>query len=399
MVKIHEIELSAEINDLYVEDEYEFVSLIPMLDSQPLGKINFRAIEEKYFTKDFLINMISVNSGGKFLAKKLFEKIDDSFKNYKPGISVIVCTRDRAESLVMCLKSLTELDYPSFEVIVVDNCTKDDSVFKVAKKFNARYVREDTPGLDYARNKGIKEAGYDIVAFIDDDAIASKGWLNGIALGFVNSKISAVTGLTLPAELNTYAQIDFEFYGGMSKGFNSFTITKSSLNSKNRFWSSAWGVGTNMAFRKNIFDNIGSFNVALDVGTPTCGGGDIEMFQRVVSFGYNLRYEPTAFVKHFHRKEYPALKKQIFNNGKSFPAYLFTVYKYAKGERLVLLKFAFIDWLLKWLILRIIKSVLRFDRKTFSFACNEFLGAVIAPFSYLKSIKKYYLEKIQIKPI
>ncbi len=393
MIKIHEIELSSEINDLYMEDRYDAVLLVPMLNGIPLGKIQIPIDDKNVFDEEFLTDKISANVGGKFLTKKLFEKIDATIKKNRPAISVVVCTRDRATSLKVCLKSLVELDYPAYEVIVVDNCTKDDSVFQVAEKFNVKYVRENKPGLDYARNRGIREASFDIVAFIDDDAIASGGWLNGIALGFNNPQIFAVTGLTLPAELESDAQVDFELYGGMSKGYNSFTISKSSLNSQNRFWSSAWGVGTNMAFRKKLFDTIGDFNVALDVGTPTCGGGDIEMFQRTVSFGYKLRYEPSALVKHFHRKEYAALKKQIFNNGKSFPAYLLTVNKYTKNEKLQLLNFAFVDWLLKWLIFRMIKSILKLDRKTFLFAYNEFIGALFSPFSYIKSTRKNFILK------
>lgn len=385
MIKIVEIELSEGLNDFYVEDKYEFVLLTVFYKNRVLETIKVPVNGKYYFTKEFLIETISLKSGDKVLREKLFEKIEENITRIKPGISVIVCTRDRANSLEVCLKSLKEIDYPEYEVIVVDNCTKDDSVLKVTQKFNVKYVKENIPGLDWARNRGIIESSFDIIAFIDDDAIASKEWLNGIALGFNDSDIMAVTGLTLPAELETPAQVDFELYGGMGKGFYPFTISKPKLKSTNRFWSSAWGVGANMAFRKTIINKIGGFDVSLDVGTPTCGGGDIEMFQRVVVFGYKLRYEPLALVKHYHRKDYKALRKQIFNNGKSFPAYLLSIKEYSQGEQFSLLKFAVIDWLLKWHIVRIVKSILQSDRKTLILAYYEIMGSLASLFSYSKS--------------
>ncbi|MCX6151707.1 MAG: glycosyltransferase [Ignavibacteriales bacterium] len=393
--KIVDIDLSEVINPIFVEKRFEELLLVAMWKHKPLGKLVMEIPTNRAFDEDQIFEILAEDFGDKLWEEEISGRLRDinSTKlNELPGISVIVCSRDRAEWLRRCLESLKNLDYQKYEVVVVDNCTKDSSTFNVVKESGFRYVKESKPGLDWARNKGIEEANYNLVAFIDDDAIASKGWLNGIEKAFENEEIMAVTGLVLPAELETEAQSNFEIYGGMSKGFSGFTIRKENLNYKTRFWSSSWGVGANMAFRKILFNKIGLFDVALDVGTPTAGGGDIEFFQRVVSSGYILRYEPSALVKHFHRKDDISLKNQIFNNGKSFPAYLISVFKNIKQNRMNLVWFAFYSWFLRWLLFRLIKSNLTLDRKTFFFAFTEMRGT-------LGSLKAYYQSRLSTKKL
>ena len=67
--------------------------------------------------------------------------------------------------------------------------------------------------------------------------------------------------------------------------------------------SGAYGTGANMAFRRSLFHQIGFFDPALDVGTVTNGGGDLDMFYRVIQEGHTLVYEPRAIVRHRHRRD------------------------------------------------------------------------------------------------
>jgi len=308
-----------------------------------------------------------------------------------PPISVLVCTRNRPVSLERCLGSLSELNYPQFEVVVVDNCSNDRfSVDRVVRRFEFRYVYEEHQGLNWARNRGCQEAQYDIVSFIDDDAIALPGWLKGIAHGFKNQSTMVVTGMVLPAEVETPAQHEFELYGGMNKGFKPYSVKYSLLDRHQRFWASNWGVGTNMAIKKRLIETIGEFDVALDVGTPTRGGGDIEFFYRAVSNGYTIQYEPKAVVKHFHRRDYPSLKRQIYNNGRSFVAYLLTIWRKEPHNRPALLGFALRDWIWKWLLRRLLANAVWYDKLIFKLAFSEILGALSGFSAYRQSqnIKK-----------
>ena len=143
---------------------------------------------------------------------------------------MIVCTRDRPGELEDCLTALASLKYPSYEVLVVDNASIDERTAAVAARFGVRYVRESRPGLDWARNRGIRESRYSIIAFIDDDARADPNWLSALARAFEDCQVDAVTGLVAPLELETEAQQLYEFaYGGMGKGFESRHLDRSLL--------------------------------------------------------------------------------------------------------------------------------------------------------------------------
>jgi hypothetical protein len=121
-----------------------------------------------------------------------------------------------------------------------------------------------------------------------------------------------------------------------------------------------FGTGANMAFRRAVFTHIGMFDPALDVGTPTNGGGDLDAFFRVLKHGYTLVYEPTAVVHHRHRRTYAALRQQLANNGIGLYAYLVRSAQAYPDERLALLLQG-IWWLLFWNIGRLLYTLVRPD--------------------------------------
>jgi GT2 family glycosyltransferase len=271
-------------------------------------------------------------------------------------ISVIVCTRGRPEKLRDCLEQLGRVDYPNYELIVVENVPVDSQVRDITSHFGARYVAEARPGLNWARNCGLQHAGHGLVAFIDDDARADRRWLSALNQAFSDDEVMAVTGLVMPLELETSAQTYFEFiYGGMGKGFVPRSWRREQISSSTLLWASRFGVGTNMGFRKTVFEAIGAFDVALDVGTATRGGGDVEMFHRLVARGHLLRYEPEAVVWHQHRKEFSELRRQLFNNGCSTWPYLFTCWRNATVPRVAILKFGLRQALGWWLLRRLLR--------------------------------------------
>ncbi|WP_028324665.1 glycosyltransferase family 2 protein [Desulfatirhabdium butyrativorans] len=244
-------------------------------------------------------------------------------------VTIAVCTRDRAADLDLCLGSLCRLDYPDLEVIVVDNAPATEATARlVAGRYpSVRYVREPRPGLDWARNRAIIEAQGEIIAFTDDDVVVDPHWVSALINVFAeNPAAMAVTGLVLPYELETEAQWLFELYGGFNRGFDPkwVHLGKGSLKSavKLHGGTGKFGTGANMAFRRELFERIGYFDPALDVGTATNGGGDLEMFFRVIREGYGLVYDPGAIVWHRHRREYGRLLAQLESWGTGFAAYL-----------------------------------------------------------------------------
>lgn len=112
-------------------------------------------------------------------------------------ISVIVITRNRAESLKDALISLTRQSRQPDEVIVVDNASADHTkevILSFADRLNIKYVYEATRGIPHARNAGITNATGDIIAFIDDDCVAGEGWLKYVEIPFVRDPNVGVVG-------------------------------------------------------------------------------------------------------------------------------------------------------------------------------------------------------------
>lgn len=121
--------------------------------------------------------------------------------NIFPKVAVGVCTYNRSNDLKRLLNSLKKLNYPNFEIIVVDNNSNDDTE-KVAKSFsNVKYVREERQGLAYARNKLLDtcDESIEFLGILDDDETVNPDWIEKMLECFnLNDKIVAVGGPYLP---------------------------------------------------------------------------------------------------------------------------------------------------------------------------------------------------------
>src|ERR1700722_18436229 len=197
-----------------------------------------------------------------------------------PPATVIICTRDRTERLGRCLAAVLGQDYPDFEVIVVDNAPTDDGVADLIAGRRAagtngvplRRVVEDRPGLSWARNTGLAAASGRIVAYLDDDEHPDRHWLAELARGFTLGRgVVGVSGLVLPAVLDTPAQRLYEQFGGHSKG-RGLTAEVFDAASHARqhplYPLPAFGVGASMAFDREALLRIGGVGVALGAGPP-----------------------------------------------------------------------------------------------------------------------------------
>jgi glycosyltransferase involved in cell wall biosynthesis len=248
---------------------------------------------------------------------EVFERIKAEEANVPRPVhaaSVVICTRDRPEELKRCLASLPLQTYPPREVIVVDNASRDQRTREVALAAGAVYVREDRPGLDFARNTGARHATASVVAYTDDDVLLHPKWLERLVAGFDTPEIAAVTGLVLPAELATEAQLHFEAYWGFGKGYVRRDFDAKLFAEYRDTVFPAWevGAGASMAFRREIFDLVGFFDERLDVGQAGCSG-DSEFWYRLVARGFCCRYEPRCVAFHFHRRTMDGLSSQIFH--------------------------------------------------------------------------------------
>jgi len=276
-----------------------------------------------------------------------------------PAVTVVVCTRDRPARLARALDAIAHLDPPADEVIVVDNAPGTDETAKLVAAYPAmRRVLEPVPGLDRARARGAREARCAIVAFTDDDAAVDRGWVGALRRAFRDPEVDAVTGLVLPLELETPAQALFERYGGFGRGFVRQRYRVDLAGGERpvaHAGTGKFGTGANMAFRRSLFDRIGSFDPALDVGTPANGGGDLEMFYRVISGGHTLVYEPSAIVRHAHRRTLPELREQLANHGVGFYAFLTRTAQRNPGDAFALARFG-AWWFWRWSVRRLLQT-------------------------------------------
>jgi GT2 family glycosyltransferase len=265
--------------------------------------------------------------------------IEDELAGKRPqtpalDLTLAICTRDRPELLGACLASILRVQEAAprrFQVMVVDNAPSTPATRDlVASLEGVRYVREPRPGLDFARNRALAEVRSKFVAFVDDDAVLDRGWLGGLEDAWAHDPAAVcVTGLVLPYELATAAQIAFEGSGGFRRGFQRIRYAGLHIDRVPGYplWVGRFGSGCNMAFRVDDLRRLGGFDEALDTGPPLPGGGDLDIFYRVLRAGHALVYEPRALVFHRHRRDRRALRHQYWTWGTSFMAFLHKTYR------------------------------------------------------------------------
>jgi glycosyltransferase involved in cell wall biosynthesis len=261
-----------------------------------------------------------------------------------PFISVVICTRDRADQLAICLSHVERQAYPRFEVVVVDNAptTGDVRVLVEGRPGGVtyRFTVEPRGGLSWARNAGIAAASGEIVAFLDDDEEPDPHWLAGIAGGFARGEdIGCVTGMILPLRLDTEVQEWFEWNGGHSKGrgFSPAIFAKDGPQSP-LYPLPPFGAGGNMAFRRETLARIGGFDVAMGAGTPARASEDTLALTLVLLAGYRIAYEPAAFLRHDHYAEVDGLERQLSGYGTGLTAYYAALLRHRPSVILGLLK-------------------------------------------------------------
>jgi glycosyltransferase involved in cell wall biosynthesis len=255
-----------------------------------------------------------------------------------PPATVIVCTRGRTSVLGACLDAVVTLEYPDFEVVVVDNAPADDSVASLVDGRSwpvpVRRVVEPRPGLAWARNAGLRAAKGRIVAYLDDDERPDRHWLAELVRGFTLADgVAGVSGSVLPATLDTAAQCLFERFGGHSKG-RGFTPEVfdavrpgggSAAGARTRqhplYPLPPFGVGASMAFDRSVLDGIGGFDVALGAGTPAPAGEDTAAICDLMLSGATFVYWPGAIMWHSHRRTMPELERQLFGYGAGLTAF------------------------------------------------------------------------------
>jgi glycosyltransferase involved in cell wall biosynthesis len=248
-----------------------------------------------------------------------------------PFVSVVVPTRERTEQLRSCLASIFALRYPRYEVIVVDNAPRTAATEELVKGFAAgavpvTYLLEPRRGASAARNRGLRSASGELVAFADDDVVVDPHWLAAISEAFdVTDDVGCVTGPVLPLHFETPAQAWTEQFAEFRTGFAQELFDLREHRSQRPLYPynpGVFGSGGSMAFRKETLREVGGFDTALGPATPARSGEELAAFLGVILRGHRLVFEPDALVRHAETLDYGGLRRRAYAYGVGLSAYL-----------------------------------------------------------------------------
>jgi glycosyltransferase involved in cell wall biosynthesis/GT2 family glycosyltransferase len=259
------------------------------------------------------------------------ERLD--FLDRAPTATVVICTRDRPDSVRTTLGSILACRYPAsrWEIVVVDNAAEGDAVVDlVEREFRGevpvRAVREPEPGLSHARNRGLAAANGEIVVFADDDVLVDRDWLLRLTAAFeAGDRVGASSGLTLPEVLATPTQRWTEGFGGRVGDFGQRVFDLDDPPPDRPlfpFTVGELGAGRNMAFRREALVELGGFDVALGPGAIAHDGDDIEALLRTLLSGRQIAHDPKAIVWHAHPEDYAELEQRVWGYGVGYTACL-----------------------------------------------------------------------------
>jgi O-antigen biosynthesis protein len=216
-----------------------------------------------------------------------------------PAISVVVCTYNGSRTIRDTMEGLRKLEYPNFEVIVVNDGSKDGAE-KIAAEYGFKVITTENRGLSSARNTGMRAAKGEIVAYIDDDARPDPHWLTYLAATFMRTDHVGVGGPNLPPPNDgPIADCVANAPGGP------IHVLLTDHEAEHI-------PGCNMSFRKAALEAIGGFDTQFRIA-----GDDVDVCWRLQQRGWTLGFSPSAIVWHHRRNSVKAYWKQQLNYGKA----------------------------------------------------------------------------------
>ena len=344
-VKVIDIDLATELKPVSGMDGYEAFRALIRYRRGPIAWIRADTLRQSVVSTDRLFEAIKEQIGRQLVQTVLSERPPGWADAPLAPISVVVCASDRINQLERCLRAFVDLDYPHYEVIVVDTAASVRGTAQPVASVPIRYVREEPSSTANARNRGLAEARYDIVAFLDGDAWPDPFWLRAIDRAFAEPEVMAVTGGVAPAELETPSQIQF-LHGdyGIDRELRRRRYIRGTMTDQDLLWTAGFGAGHNMAFRREILRLVGPFDDAFDGSLPS-DGSDIEMLHQLLVRHHSIVHEPAALVWYISPRNAHATRRLAYEHGRAFGAYLRSCARNRTVSRLALLRFALRGWL------------------------------------------------------
>lgn len=235
-----------------------------------------------------------------YVVQKQFRQAPHFPLSRTPKVSVVVASYNGGRTLPACLESLTRLNYPNYEVILVDDGSRDDTRQIAAKYPSVRYIHQENMGLSVARNTGIKASEGEIVAFTDSDCRADEDWLYYLVHDLRAGEFTAIGGHNfLPPEDSCVAAAVVVSPGGPAH------VMLTDREAEHI-------PGCNMAFYKWALDEIKGFDSIFRKA-----GDDVDVCWRIQERGYRIGFSHSGFVWHYRRSTVKAYLKQQAGYGEA----------------------------------------------------------------------------------
>ncbi|HSF19311.1 MAG TPA: glycosyltransferase [Vicinamibacteria bacterium] len=231
--------------------------------------------------------------------RRAFDSVPCAAERATPRISVVVCSYNGGRTIRECCEGLRKLEYPNFEVIVIDDGSTDATA-AIAREYGFFVISTENRGLSNARNTGLAAASGEIVAYIDDDAYPDPHWLTYLAETFSTTSHVGVGGPNItPLDDGPIAQCVANSPG------NPTHVLLTDEEAEHL-------PGCNMAFRKEALAAIGGFDPYFRVA-----GDDVDVCWRLRDRGWTLGFSPSAMVWHHRRGSVRAYLKQQRGYGRA----------------------------------------------------------------------------------
>ncbi|MHC4813331.1 MAG: glycosyltransferase [Planctomycetota bacterium] len=222
-----------------------------------------------------------------------------------PRFSVIVCTYNGARTLRRCLMHLVRLDYPNYEVVVVNDGSTDESAaiahdFKGVRGFDVHVISTPNQGLSAARNLGLDISHGELVVYIDDDAFPDEHWLTYLAAEFQRTDHVGIGGPNIePPDEHPFARCVANSPGGPAHVLITDQLAEHIP-------------GCNMAFHRKALLAVGGFDPQF-----RAAGDDVDLCWRLQERGWTLGFCPAAMVWHHRRQTTKSFWKQQVGYGRA----------------------------------------------------------------------------------
>jgi glucosyl-dolichyl phosphate glucuronosyltransferase len=233
-----------------------------------------------------------------------------------PLITVVLCTFNRYDLLSDAIASIEMQDFPeeSYELIIVDNsddlAARERFLDGLQITCHNRYITEARPGLSRARNIGVNAASADIVAFIDDDAKATTGWLAHIVTTFADHERAGIVGGPVRP---IWSEPRPPWLHPWLEGYLTILNRGSAIRI---LQADEWLAGTNIAFRSDALRNAGLFPEHMGrIGRLLLSNEELVVSEKIRKAGYDVVYNPDIVVRHrvhVERATQAWLRRRVF---------------------------------------------------------------------------------------